>query len=130
LYAEYLGLDPQPLIKQYREHYAPKVRAPLVVEDETEEKEKRAERRKQTRKRMANVAGKAIKTAAQWSVKHRNLVIGLVVLVLILVTLGQCGNNQPQGEEAQPAEPGSPAAPSAGALVEEPPEPFLSIPGK
>ena len=126
LYAEYLGLDPAPLIRVYAASLKPEeVRPPLAVEYTPAEEA--------TKDSGPIVAESAVQPrwtfpAIRWSAipwKHIGTVAGVVILVvLVVMVLSRCDRTQ---KTTKPA-----AKPSAEVLkvgplpvIQEPPEPYL-----
>jgi transcriptional regulator with XRE-family HTH domain len=124
LYAEYLGLDPRPLIQEYMEQYAPKERPPLVVEEESTTDSEDQRDRPSTPGPWIDLARKQLSNVLPALRRRWTWVAAGLLLVLILLSLKRC-----VGREAEkPAEPPSPAplrTPPAGSLLGEPPDPYI-----
>lgn len=122
LYAEYLGLDAAPLVREYMELHAPKERSPLVPEepdragDEAAAK-RRAERAQAVRKALADLANR-------WT-RRAGIAVGLVVvLVILLLAAGRCSRRVVRNEAPPPA-----VKRTLGAVIGEPPEPYAEAAG-
>lgn len=127
LYADYLDLDSQPLIKEYMEYYAPRERVPLEPDAavpastlDQEDESGKVELVSRLREGLQAFASKA----KAFLVKKGLMIGGIVVAVWILSgLLRQCGGTA----EQVPAAAGRAAVKSipAQGLIAEPPEPYL-----
>lgn len=130
IYAEYLGLDPFPLIAEYMELHAPKERPPLVVEDKPRSRGESALKRAL---RVINwpEVGAFLKRASRY----------IVIAIVALLAVGGFMRLRSCRKAAAPAEsvslpPPPPPVPAAAAkpapavsrhalpVIMEPPEPY------
>ena len=79
LYAEYLGLDPEPLIEEYQAHHAPKERAPLVVDEPSLQEPTEQERVSRWKRIEVPWSAGQLRRGARWAV---------TALVAVLVVFG------------------------------------------
>ncbi|HKL21562.1 MAG TPA: helix-turn-helix domain-containing protein [Tichowtungia sp.] len=134
LYAEYLGLDPEPLVQEYTAQYAGKPRR-LIDEGSQLEKNTQDSRIFPTRpKRLGKLSGvlpniplknlplgplKDIRVAAA-------VIAGLLVLGVLISLLSTCARKQAAEQQEAAKE-----IPSARMLLDEPlPDLYLTEPGK
>lgn len=125
LYAEYLGLDPAPLIQAYAATLKPEeLRPPLAVEYKPEEAEESDS--------GPMVAKSAIepqrpRPAIRWAAipwKHIGFVAGAVVLVVVLVMgLSRCERSEKKKAASKPPAEALKVGPLP--VIQEPPEPYL-----
>lgn len=114
IYAEYLGLDPAPLIQEYGDRHEPKERLPLLP-DETEEK------REPLWQKIPWAKVGAV--AAKWA---KPLGIAAAVLVLavgLLMGLARCTREAARRAEA--AQPPAVETRSALPVIGQPPDPYM-----
>ena len=134
LYAEYLGLDPAPLIREYMDMHAPKERPQLVAPDGPVPVPPPADAADGVPGEAAPVLPRrptAMRFAAQRNWRRPAAITGgvlLLVLVLVLV-LSRCATRTvEQGEKIeQPPPPPAPAAVERGPLpvVMDPPDSYI-----
>ncbi len=121
IYAEYLGLDPQPLVRRFMEEHAPKERPPLVPE-ETRRGDPGATAAKalENMRKWLQSFGPARRRRAGYGVALG--VVGGVLLVVVAVRCLREDNPAPgEGGAAVVAEGVS------GEIVAEPPLPYLPV---
>jgi hypothetical protein len=125
LYAEYLGLDPTPLLREYSELHAPQERPPLVVEDTPRPKNKeRGKAQAERLQAMLRAVGRFLASMAQRWKKPVAAAAGVcMVLVLVLLGLGRCSRRVVKSEEART--PAKVETRALASVVSEPPEPYL-----
>ena len=117
LYAEYLGLDPAPLIREYMDLHAPKVRPPLTPEDAPQPREGAPERKK-----IAIDWSKLKPLIDKWK---RPVAIGVGVIFLLVVIVNgitRCSRRitEPEQVVAPPVE-----KKVALPVIREPPDPYI-----
>lgn len=121
LYAEYLGLDPTPLLREYSELHAPRERPTLVAEEAPKPKDEAAA--KVRAERLAAVRQSLFAIVARWGRRAAAVAGVLVLLLVILLGVGRCSRQVVRAREAAPAPPAEKRA--LAAVVSEPPEPYL-----
>jgi cytoskeletal protein RodZ len=117
MYAEHLGIDPSPLLKEYGETHAGQARPPALAEPE-------APRPAKDPLEALRLAASRLKPALSKAGLAR-LVAGLAasaVIVACLVAQKSCREDRAAGEPARSR--------ATHAVVREPPEPYLPIPAK
>jgi len=145
IYAEYLEIDPEPLIKEYMETHAPKKRTPLLPDDETNEAQPEREPRRPFRMPALpkipwdkiKIPKDALPRLKLPVVPPRRLLIysgALILFLLFLFTTMRCGRapdetditvTEPRVVVTPPA-PGEPARPDRPLpVVDRLPEPYL-----
>ena len=128
LYAEYLGLDPAPLIHLYVASLKPdELRPPLAVEYKPVEEE--ARETALAAESSATAEPRRFFAPIRWSAvpwRHIGYVAGAVLLVVLLVmVLSRC--ERPEKRKATPSKQPPAEALKVGPLpvIQEPPEPYL-----
>ena len=122
LYAEYLGLDPAPLIREYSDLHAPKVRPPLAPESGSPPGEGAPER-----KRIEVDWSKLKSLFDSWK-RPVAVAAGVIVLFVMVVNgIARCSRRitEPQQVAAPPPMEKKVALP----LIREPPEPYIGTSG-
>jgi len=119
LYSEYLGLDAAPLIREYMDLHAPKVRPPLTPEDGSQPGEGAPERKPIDWSKFKPLIDK-------WK---RPVAIGVgVIFLLVMVVNGitRCSRRitEPEQVVAPPVE-----KKVALPVIREPPEPYIETSG-
>ena len=122
LYAEYLGLDPAPLVREYMDLHAPKVRPTLAPEDAPQPGEGAPERKK-----IEIDWSKLRQLFDKWK---RPVAIGIgVIFLLVMVVNGitRCSRRitEPEKVVAPPVE-----KRVALPVIREPPEPYIESSSK
>jgi len=122
LYAEYLGLDPEPLIQEYMDLHAPKVRQPLVTDAATPPGEEKPPRESFLKAvNWSGITGVFTKLN-----KHVKTALVLGVAILSAVFIARCGF-QEHGTSKVNSSPAAPPAKIRSALpvILNPPEPYM-----
>jgi len=122
LYAEYLGLDPAPLIREYVELHAPTVRPPLAAGDGSLPGEGAPERKK------IEINWSKLKPLIdKWK---RPVAVGVGVMVLfVMVVNGITRCSRRITEPKQVAVPPAVERKAALPVIREPPEPYIETSG-
>ena len=119
LYAQYLGLDPKPLIDQYIAQHAPNDRASLMNEDA-----RREPRRRRPGSIWSRIPWQKIKLSRdQLLVAGKGLAFVAALLVLGSM-MRRCGG---AAHDERTAQAPIARAPRTAALIMEPPEPYLDV---
>ncbi len=135
IYAEYLGLDPDPLIQEYLDKHAPRERPPLM-DEETEKKSARNWRMpdipwktiwKETVHIMSRIWTRI--NRIKWPAVPPRLiafyVVGILFFLAVLIGVTRCARKEKTVEEELPV-PSVPAdVEDAYPLIKDVPEPYL-----
>ena len=121
LYAEYLGLDPTPLLREYSELHSPRERPPLVAEEAPKPKDEAAA--KVWAERTAAVKQFLAAVVQRWKRPVAALAGVVVLLFLMLLGVGRCSRQVVRAREMAPPPPAEKR--TLTAVVSEPPEPYL-----
>lgn len=138
LYADYLGLDPEPLVQEYMEVHAGRPK-PLVDEDSQLEQNTRSERPSSfdlaakinlsswlSRVRTGGLLGMLKRTPLRDIRVLAAVIAGLLVLIVLVISISNCARRR---AVEQPAP--NPAPTSTHTLISEPvPDIYLVEPGK
>jgi len=119
LYAEYLGLDPEPLIQEYMDLHAPKVRQPLMADEAFADEEKPPRESFWKAVNWSAITG-------LFSKVNKRVKIGVVLLVVILaaVFMARCSSLKHESVEVKPPPPPAKVR-SALPVILNPPEPYM-----
>ena len=115
LYAEYLGLDPAPLVREYVDLHAPKTRPPLTPEDAPQPREGASERKKIDWSKFKLLIDKWKRPVA--------IGVGMIFLLVIVVNgITRCSRRitEPEQVVAPPVE-----KKVALPVIREPPDPYI-----
>lgn len=124
IYAEYLGLDPQPLVQEYLERHAPRERPRLVAAPPRPPVGQRVRRVVRTlfEKWLAGLVAKLPR------VRPREAMAGLAVILLVaLVARGVARRRREPGQAARPPAVARAAFAPEGDIIEPPPDPYLEL---
>lgn len=136
IYAEYLGLDPEPLIAEYLERYAPRERPPLVEEEPSEEPRKSWNIPKIPWKEIV-IRLREVLSAINWSafkqwpwprVPPRLVVMYLVIAAFFLVVLAavtRWAGREKADAEAFPERPVPAMEEQEYPVIRDVPDPYL-----
>jgi cytoskeletal protein RodZ len=115
LYSEYLGVDSAPLIREYMDLHAPKVRPPLTPEDAPPPREGAPERKKIDWSKFKPLIDK-------WK---RPVAVGIGVIFLLVMVVN--GITRCSRRITEPAQVVAPPVEKKVALpvIREPPEPYI-----
>ncbi len=125
LYAEYLGVDPAPLLQEYMEVYAPRERTPLVTD-------KSAQQISLVKPAISMLVGQWKQWRPVLAQHRKNIFIGAAAILLVLFILTGVRRCAAPPETASDKEA---SVKSAGPVPElpvigEPPEPYLETTSK
>ncbi|HBA83129.1 MAG TPA: hypothetical protein DCZ95_03450 [Verrucomicrobia bacterium] len=129
LYAEYLALDPVPLLKQYADQVnaAPPSRKPAVMAPPPAPSKEGEPSKSGVSLPSFRIPWSQLSAFyARW--KKAFWVAGAAVLVLLLLSLSLCGRAKTPSEEPAVAGKLAPLKSHEPSIVEEPPEPYIEKP--